>query len=132
MRHHAAIKWEARLDKVMRELDAYLEEKYKGEYILHPARPVQGETANPSYDGLFSIHANFTLGLGSKIGKGYAVDVKLMTLQHVPDDVRDEIENVAQEKLEDLLPKYFPEIELHIDQDGPVLKIHGDLSLGNV
>ena len=88
MRHHAAIKWEAQLDEAMHELDLFLEEKYRGQYILHPARPIQGKTANPSQDGLFSIAANFSLGFGSEIGKGYIVDIRLVTLQHVPDDVR--------------------------------------------
>lgn len=130
MRHHAAEQWELRLDEAMRELDLFLEEKYKGQYILHPARPLQGKTANPSHDGLFGIHANFTLGLGSEIGKGYIVDIRLSTLEHVSDDVRDEIENVARQKLLELLPKYFPNSELNIIKDGPVLKIYGDLRLG--
>jgi hypothetical protein len=132
MRHHSAIKWEEQLDKAMRELDHFLEEKFKGQYVLHPARPRQGKTTNPSQDGLFSIAANFSLGLGSEIGKGYVVDIKLVTLQSIPKETREEIENMAMEKLDELLPKYFPDVDLDISKDGPVLKIHGDLSLGNV
>ena len=132
MRHHSAIKWEKQLDKAMHELDHFLEEKYKGQYILHPARPMRGKTTNPSQDGLFSIAANFSLGLGSEFGKGYVVDIKLVTLQNISEDVRDEIERVAMQKLKELLPQYFPETALDISIDGPVLKIHGDLSLGKV
>lgn len=131
MRHHAAIKWEDQLDKAMRELDQFLEEKYQGQYILHPARPKRGDTINPSQDGLFNVAANFSLGLGSEIGKGYVVDIKLVTLQKVPDDVRDEIEDIALQKLKELLPKYF-DTRLDISKDGTVLKIYGDLSLGKV
>jgi hypothetical protein len=130
MRHHSAIKWEEQLDKAMRELDHFLEEKFKGQYVLHPARPMRGKTTNPSQDGLFSIAANFSLGLGSQRGKGYVVDIKLVTLQNVSDTVRDEIEDMALEKLDELLPTYFPNVDLDISKDGPVLKIYGDLSLG--
>lgn len=130
MRHAAAEEWEKRLDQVMHELDAFLEEKYAGTYFLHPARPVRGRTANPSHDGLFSINANFTLGLGSTIGKGYVVDIRLVTLEHVSAAVRDEIEDVAKQKLVTLIPKYFPDTQLHVKKDGSVLKIYGDLSLG--
>jgi len=130
VRHHAAIKWEEKLDQAMQELDRFLEDKYNGRYLLHPARPERGKTTNPSQDGLFSITANFSLGLGSKIGKGYVVDIKLVTLQSVPDDILDEIQNIAQEKLAELLPRYFPTTRLDISRDGPILKIYGDLSLG--
>lgn len=132
MRHHSVLAWEARLDSIMREIDHILEEKYHGDYTLHPARAQRGKTSNPSQDGLFSIAANFSLGLGSEVGKGYIVDIRLVTLQHVPEAVRDEIEDFVQDKLRELLPQEFPESELSVDKDGPVLKIHGDLSLGKV
>ncbi len=131
MRHFAAEQWEARLDEVMHELDVFLEEKYAGAYTLHPARPRRGKTANPAQDGLFGITANFSLGLGSSVGKGYVVDIKLVTLQHVQEDVRDKIEAEAMQKLEALLPKYFPETNLRIAMDGNIVKIYGDLKLGN-
>ena len=131
MRHHAAEEWEARLDAAMHELDAILEEKYAGKYVLHPARPRRGRTANPSHDGLFSVAANFSLGLGSQVGKGYVVDIKMVTLQNVSPSVREAIERQALDTLQKLLPKYFPETKLEIAKDGNVIKIHGDLSLGN-
>jgi len=132
MRHHSVIAWEARLDSVMREIDQLLEEKYSGEYTLHPARALRGATSNPSHDGLFSITANFSLGLGSSVGKGYVVDIKMVTLDNIPDHIRHEIETLVQEKLQQLLPAQFPDANLHVAKDGPVLKIHGDLSLGQV
>ena len=132
MRHHSVIAWEARLDSIMAEIDHFLEEKYHGQYSLHPARPRRGKTANPSHDGLFSINANFTLGLGSNAGKGYIVDIRMVTLENIPDHIRDEIRDLVQEKLRQLLPTQFPGSDLQVDKDGPVLKIHGDLSLGKV
>ena len=131
MRHFAAEQWEARLDAVMHELDAYLEEKYAGAYTLHPARPRRGKTANPAQDGLFGITANFSLGLGSNVGKGYVVDIRVVTLQNVPEKVREQIEVEAMQKLKALLPKYFPETNLQIAMDGNIVKIYGDLKLGN-
>lgn len=130
MRHHKAEAWEEKLDQAMEELDHYLEDKYGDRYILHPARPKEGKTADPASNGLFGVSANFTLGYGSEKGKGYVVDVRMVTLQPVEEAVRDTIEQVAIEKLQDLLPKYFPETHLNIHRDGPVIKIYGDLSLG--
>ena len=130
MRHHTVIEWEARLDEAMRELDSFLEERYEGKYTLHPARLAKGKAANPVQDGLFGVTASFSLGLGSTIGKGYIVDIKMMTLQHVDEDVREEIEAFALARLAELLPKYFPETELNVTRDGTVIKIFGDLSLG--
>lgn len=130
MRHPKAEKWEAELDKAMHELDHFFEIKYAGKYQLHPARRTKGATANPSHDGLFSIVAGFTMGLGSELGKGYVVDIKLMTLEKIDPAIIDEIENEAIKKLGLILPKYFPATQLDIGRDGKTIKIHGDLSLG--
>lgn len=132
MRHYSVEQWEVRLDQMMQELDHLLEDKFQGVYYLHPARPERGETANPTADGLFNITAAFTLGLGSKLGKGYVVDIRLATLDSVSAQVRREVEAIALENLNRLLPQYFPDQKLNITQDGDVLKIHGDLSLGKL
>lgn len=132
MRHHAVIKWEKQLDLAMQELDQYLEEKYKGQYAIHPARAQAGKTANPTFDGLLRVTASFTLGIGSDFGKGYVVDVKFMTLQKVAETIREQMEQIVLTKLKDILPKYFPSTQLEIAKDGNVLKIYGDLSLGQV
>lgn len=132
MRHRSVEEWEGRLDAVMRELDQFLEAKYQGKYALHPARLPQGVAAHPAHDGLFSILAAFTLGLGSRTGKGYIVDIKLKTLEDVPAEVVEEIEQTAIDFIGERLPQIFPDVELSIGIDGPVIKIHGDLSLGNV
>jgi len=132
MRHHATLKWEQQLDKAMQELDHVLEEQFAGKYSRHPARPKRGTTAHHSHDGLLGIYANFTMGIGSQKGKGYVVDIKLVTLENVPTKVRKSIEDTALSELETLLPKYFPSVDLDIAKDGPVIKIYGDLSLGTV
>jgi hypothetical protein len=132
MRHSAAEKWEERLDRAMRQVDHVLEGKYGGLYSLHPSRPARGTTAHPSQDGLFSILAVFTLGLGSEIGKGYIVDIKMRTLEEIPSHVRKEIEHTTTILLKKYLPDVFPDAKLEIGKDGPVIKIHGDLSLGTV
>ena len=72
------------------------------------------------------------MGVGSSVGKGYVVDIKMVTLEKIPDRIREEIKDLVQEKLRQLLPTQFPETDLLVDKDGPVLKIHGDLSLGDV
>lgn len=130
MRHPNLEKWEENLKRILDELDDFLEDRYGGDYTLHPARAKRGKTSNKAHDGLFDIVASFTLGSGSKFGKGYAVDVDMVTLEHVPRDIQAEIEKVTLEKLRQSLPQYFPGTNLKVDKDGNIIKIHGDLSLG--
>jgi hypothetical protein len=130
--HPSLSDWEARLDKAIDELDHILEEKYGGSYKLHPVRRKRGTTIDPTHDGLFSIAAQFSLGIGSELGRGYIVDLKMVTLQDVKDSVRDEIEDFALGKLNEILPNYFATKNLGVVKDGNVIKITGDLSLGPV
>ena len=131
--HHPKLEfWEKHLVKLINELDDFLEEKYKGEFKLHPARRKRGKTVSKAQDGLFNIAANFSLGIGSKFGRGYVVDVHLATLEKVPSEIQKKIIEDALLKINDLLPKYFPGKKLNVDRDGKVIKIYGDLSLGKV
>jgi hypothetical protein len=66
------------------------------------------------------------------LGRGYIVDVDMATLEDVPDEVRQEIESAALRKLRKIVPKHFPDTDLEVDEDGRVIKIHGDLSLGKI
>lgn len=122
--------WEKKLKEVLDELDDFLEDNYGDRYRLHPARARRGKTSNKAQDGLFDIAALFSMGAGSDHGKGYVIDVHMVTLQHIPEEVRNEIEAVTLQKLQESLPKYFPGKNLKVDKDGNVIKIYGDLSLG--
>ena len=97
-----------------------------------PVRRRRGKTSNKAQDGLFNIVASFSLGAGSKFGRGYVVDVHLSTLEQVSEEKREEIENAALQRLREKLTTFFPGKKLFIDMDGNVIKIHGDLSLGEV
>ncbi|MBL7076028.1 MAG: hypothetical protein ISS31_01025 [Kiritimatiellae bacterium] len=130
MRHPKALKWERKLKEVFRRIDQRLEDEYGDRYPLHPARPKEGATANPAYDGLFNIGASFSGGFGSEHGAGYVVNVQMATLERVDDDVREEIEQRVAQALEAELPKTFPHRHLRVSRDGHTFKIHGDLSLG--
>jgi hypothetical protein len=55
----------------------------------------------------------------------------LSTLSKVPPDVIEDIEDFVVEKLRQALPAAFPNRDLKVSRDGPVFKIHGDLSLGS-
>lgn len=132
MRHPNLIKWEKKLKTVLDEIDIMLEDRYGDKYDLHPARRLHGSTSNRSHDGLFDIRGEFTLGLGSEKGKGYIVDIDLKTLEHIPDEVIENIENEVVYELNYRLSHVFPNRELKVERDGNVIKITGDLSLGNV
>ena len=122
-------RWEDALHRALDEVDVILEERYRDAWPLRPNRSPDGGTPNPQYSGLFSVHASFTAGFGSKFGKGYVIDVAISTLANIPDAQRSKILDQAAELLREHLPAHFPGRDLAIDRDGPVWKLHGDLSL---
>jgi hypothetical protein len=128
MSGHRLEAWERRLTKILDEIDDRLEEVYGSHYPLRPNRPQRGHTANKKYDGLFSIEAKYSLGLGSKLGEGYSVDIRLSTLAQVPKEVRDKIHEEVATMLSEKLATAFPDRELKVSRDGMIYKIHGDLS----
>ncbi|MDZ7346028.1 MAG: hypothetical protein ONA69_04460, partial [candidate division KSB1 bacterium] len=58
------------------------------------------------------------------------VDIKLRTLEPVPETIREEIENEALRFLRRKIGQAFPGRKLSVTRDGTVIKIFGDLSLG--
>ena len=119
-----------RLKKLFDEVNHHIEDLYGDRYPLHPVRPARGQTANPEADGLFSISANFTPGFGSELGRGYLIDVSMVTLEKVDPDVRREIYEATARKVRELLPAHFPERELSVRRCKNHFKILGDFSLG--
>jgi hypothetical protein len=132
MRHPKVVAWEKKLKDILDKIDIYLEDTYGRKYTLHPSRSQRGMTSNKSHDGLFSIGASFTAGYGSDYGRGYVVDVDMVTLDSVPDSVEQQIEEDVIKMLQRELPEAFPGKNLRIHKDGNRIKIHGDLSLGSL
>lgn len=132
LRHPSLVKFEADLKRLFDSVDDQLEEKYGGAYVLHPSRPARGQTSNKAHDGLFNVGASFTAGFGSRYGRGYVVQVDMVTLDKVPPDVREKIEQEAADLVNEKLPYYFPGRRLEVVRDRNVFKIHGDLRLGQV
>lgn len=124
--------WEDRLARLLTEVDIELERRHGDAYPLHPARARHGETSNPKYSGLFQISAQFSPGYGSRHGRGYVVEVRMVTLSTIPDDTRNAIESEAAELIRARLPDVFPGRTLDVQRDGPVYKLTGDFSLGTV
>jgi len=122
--------WEAPLEQLLIEIDHLLEDRYGASYPLHPARLERGAANNPVYDGLFHLTASFTLGLGSEYGRGYIIEPRLVTLEPIEPTLRTEIDHFVIAAMRERLPRYFPGRALQIEQDGPVIKLFGDLSLG--
>jgi hypothetical protein len=123
---------ENELRQMCDDLDHYLEDTFGDRYPLHPNRPPRGKAARVTYDGLFSTGTKFTLGYGSQTGRGYLVDIEIITLSRVKSEDREEIELAAVSHLRKILGKYFPTRKLEILKDGNVYKIIGDFSLGMV
>ncbi len=121
--------WEKTLKQIFDKLDDYLEDKYGYLYPLHPARAQRGRTSNKSSDGLFNIGAAFSAGFGSVYGRGWVVDVDMVTLSNVPEDIKQKIYREVTEKLKQLLSEYYPERDIKVAKDGNIFKIFGELGL---
>ena len=124
---HKIRKLDVKLKKIFDLIDDYLENNYGNKYILHPNRPARGKTSNKASDGLFNVGASFTAGYGSVYGRGYAVDVDIATLEHVPEKVQLDIENEVADLLKGVIAEFFPEQDIKVNRDGNVLKIYGEL-----
>jgi hypothetical protein len=129
MRNERLEAFEDTLTSVLHEIDRALEAQYGAALMRHPARPAEGVTANPQYDGLFAVIANFSAGIGSKYGPGYTFDLRISTLSSVKPDLREACEALMVETLRKRIPEVFPERELHIERDNHGWKLFGDLSL---
>ncbi|MFA6103875.1 MAG: hypothetical protein WCV67_12515 [Victivallaceae bacterium] len=121
--------WEKKLKEILDEIDAELEKKFGGLFHRKTVRPAAGNTANPQYDGLFEVQATYTAGFGSRYGEGYAVEVRWVTFDDVPETTKLEAETIAEEILNRRLPEQFPGKNLKVVHDVSGMKITGDLSL---
>ncbi len=132
MKHPSLIEWEKQLKKIFDLVDDMLEEKYGALYTLHPSRAKIGSTSNKEHDGLFNVGSSFSAGFGSTLGRGYVIDIDMVTLEKVPKEITGKIEKDVVKMVKELLPVHFPERELDVKHDGNVFKIVGDFSLGSV
>ena len=132
MRHPETIKLEHQMKAMFDEIDDVLEDEFGNEFTLHPNRTKRGRTANKEMDGLFNIGADFTPGYGSRFGRGYIVQIRISTLEHIPPEIRETITKEVEKLLVERLPVFFPGRDLSLERDGNLLKIVGDFSLGSV
>ena len=126
-------RWEHRLKQIFDEIDTGFEKEGTWrKYLRHPNRPPAFATSNREDDGLFDLGAAFTVGIGSQHGPGYVVQARIATLDAIPADLQEKFEADVVRRLKEKLPAAFPGVKLFVDRDGPVYKIHGDLSLGSL
>lgn len=123
-------KMEDALFQALERTDAEMERRYGDRFRLHPARLPDGKAASRQYDGLFSLSAGFSAGFGSQYGPGYALDLRMVTLDEVPADFRAQFEREAIELLQQELDREMPERHLKIVRDVSGWKIVGDLHIG--
>lgn len=122
----------ARLEALFNEVDELMEERWAASFALHPNRPERGTTSNPEMDGLFELAPDFTVGIGSRMGRGYLISCRIATLDRVPPERLEACMAEAAALINNLLPVYFPERRLHVSRDGKRYKITGDFSLGSL
>jgi hypothetical protein len=129
MRNEQLEAFESALMEILKQIDSALEARYGAALRRHPSRPAEGQTANPQYDGLFAVIANFSAGIGSKFGPGYTLDLRISTLSTVNPELREACEALMVEILRKRIPEVFPDRELQIERDLHGWKLYGDLSL---
>ena len=122
-------KWESFLTKSFDEIDSHLEEKYGKMYPLHPNRPARGETSSSSRDGLFNVGAAFTAGYGSEYGRGWVIEVDMVTLAHVPAKVQETIEEEVAAMIREKIDRRYGPGKVGVKRDGSAFKIFGDFGL---
>ena len=130
--HPKQAQFEEKLTSICIQLDEYLEDTYAGSFVPHPNRLARGEGANPCYDGLFSTSASFSLGYGTKSGRGYIFNVELRSLQFVPAHVKDDIKQRAFTFIEKKLPEVIPDRKLELILEDGMIKLIGDFTLGTL
>ncbi|MEG1480220.1 MAG: hypothetical protein RSD41_04370 [Kiritimatiellia bacterium] len=121
--------FDTQLASILNEIDQLLEARYGQQFRLRPTRPASGSAANPQYDGLFSVIANFSAGIGSQYGAGYTLDLRATTSDPIPQELQLQWENLMVETLRKRLPEVFPHRVLHVAKDFFGWKVYGDLSL---
>lgn len=121
--------WEAFLKQCFDEIDRYLENEYGNLYPLHPSRPARGETSNSSRDGLFNVGAAFTAGYGSRYGRGWVIEVDMVTLARVPRNIQEQIEEDTVRLLREKIDQAYPDNDIRVEKDGRAFKIFGDMGL---
>ncbi len=132
MRHVKMVEWDRTLKNLFDEIDDILEDRYGHLFELHPSRPERGLTAGRDMDGLFNVGADFSGGYGSRLGRGYVINIHMSTLETVPPDIKTQIEEDVALLVSQKLPDKFPGRNLRVERDGTQLKIVGDMSLGSV
>jgi len=132
LHHPKTIEFDARMKAMFDRIDGIMEERHGGRWRLRRNRPGRGETANPEADGLFNLGVFFDPGFGTKLGRGYLVEVDLASGEEIPSGDREAIEREVLELLRRFLPEHFPERRFEVGREGRMYKIRGDLSLGEV
>ncbi len=132
MAHPKIKKFQKGLHAMFDEIDDYLEDRYGKLLMLHPNRPPRGSTASKAQDGLFDIGAQFSAGYNSTFGRGYSIDLKIVSLEKISEDLYRKIIDDLIIRINEKLKTYFPERTLWVEEDIRSLKIVGNLSLGDV
>jgi len=133
MYSHAKLRaFDAQLRSLFAEVDRRLEDRWGDAFSRHPNRPRRGATADPEMDGLFEIAPDFTPGIGTELGRGYIISLRIATLEKVDPARYEDLMAESAAAIQELLPRYFPERSLRVVRDGPRFKIIGDFALGFV
>jgi len=100
--------WDEKLNALLRRVDLKLEALYGTLLPPHPARPEHGSTTNPQHDGLFRVTATFTPGFGSTFGRGYVIQLEMVTLKSLPKKQTDIIEQKGIQLIQEGLDEVHP------------------------
>ena len=130
MRHHQVEAFESRLSQLLADVDCELERRHPDTFPKRGSRPDAGTTCHPQYDGLYSLTAAFSAGIGSVHGPGYTVTLRIATPGSPAPEAQSRLLEEARGLIAERLRSYFPNHRLTLAREpGGTLKIIGDLGV---
>lgn len=130
MRHHQVEEFESRLSQLLAKVDHELERQYAMTIPPKAGRPNAGTTCNPQYDGVFSLTAVFSAGLGSIHGAGYTIELRIVSNTTPAPAIREQLQSAIENRIKKELPTYFPMRKLNLVRErNGTLKLIGDLGV---
>lgn len=110
-------------------IDNYLEDTFSDEITIHPMRMKRGKGANPIHDGVFSTTIIFSMGFGTKYGRGYIINISISTLDNVSSHLKERIEEATFDFASKHAEEYLPGRNVECVRDAGLIKLIGNFSL---
>ncbi|MCR5732214.1 MAG: hypothetical protein K6G51_04685 [Sphaerochaetaceae bacterium] len=110
-------------------IDNHLEDMFSEEINIHPSRMKRGVGANPIHDGIFSVTIIFSMGYGTKYGRGYIINLSISTLDNISYELKQRIEEETFDFVSRHVNEYIPNRNIECVRDAGLIKLIGNFTL---